>query len=213
MCIHEFFKRKLQVLDEGILRQAEAVSKRVTLKKGERLIEAGERHETISFLVDGVLRGFLVDVNGRDITDCFVFQPGQAAVGCHGIEDISPVNIEAMTDCELVQIPTTLVKTLMEAYPDLMQIYNNYLIQALERHWELKMTVYRYTAMERYQWFLNTYPGLIDTVSNKHIASFLAMTPVTLSRLRRQLREESPKAAEANELAGTAEEPDDKTES
>ena len=44
--------------------------------------------------------------------------------------------------------------------------------------------------MERYQWFLARYPGLISTVNNKHIASFLGMTPVTLSRLRRQVREQ-----------------------
>ena len=49
--------------------------------------------------------------------------------------------------------------------------------------------VCRNTAMQRYQWFLEAYPGFIDKVSNKHIASFLGMTPVTLSRLRRVLRE------------------------
>ena len=43
--------------------------------------------------------------------------------------------------------------------------------------------------MGRYQWFLKKYPGLIDEVSNKHIASFLGMTPVTLSRLRQKLKE------------------------
>ena len=42
--------------------------------------------------------------------------------------------------------------------------------------------------MQRYQWFLENYPGLIHTLNNKHIASFLGMTPVTLSRLRHQLR-------------------------
>lgn len=38
--------------------------------------------------------------------------------------------------------------------------------------------------MERYQWFLRRYPELADVVSIKHIASFLCMSPVSLSRLR-----------------------------
>ena len=58
-------------------------------------------------------------------------------------------------------------------------------------HWEIKTITTQHTAIERYQWFLKAYPGLIDHVSNKHIASFLGMTPVTLSRLRRAIREGS----------------------
>ena len=45
------------------------------------------------------------------------------------------------------------------------------------------------SASERYRWFLSNYPGLIDRVPHRHIASFLNMTPVTLSRLRRAERE------------------------
>lgn len=192
MSVRKFFEQELQITDEEILRQVEAVSKYETLKKGTLLIEAGERHENISFLIDGVMRGFLIDVNGRDITDCFVFRPGSAAMGCNDIEKPSQVNIEAMTDCSLLQIPMAVVEELLQSHPDLLQVYNSLLIEALKRHWEVKMIVYRYTAMQRYQWFLTAYPGLIDTISNKSIASYLAMTPVTLSRLRRQLREELP---------------------
>ncbi|MEQ2617002.1 hypothetical protein AAAT94_07475 [Intestinimonas aquisgranensis] len=42
--------------------------------------------------------------------------------------------------------------------------------------------------MERYQWFLEAYPGLIDQVTHRYVASFLEMSPVTLSRLRSALR-------------------------
>ena len=52
------------------------------------------------------------------------------------------------------------------------------------------MILYRTTAMERYEWFLNYYPGLIDVVPHKYIASFLDMTPVTLSRLRKTMHKE-----------------------
>ena len=39
-------------------------------------------------------------------------------------------------------------------------------------------------------WFLDAFPGLIERIPNKYVASLLGMTPVTLSRLRSELREE-----------------------
>ena len=45
--------------------------------------------------------------------------------------------------------------------------------------------MYQYNAQERYEWFLKKYPGVIDLISHKYIASFLGMNPVTLSRLRK----------------------------
>lgn len=43
-------------------------------------------------------------------------------------------------------------------------------------------------AKQRFQWFLEEYPGLIFDVNNRHIASFLSMTPETLSRMKSALR-------------------------
>jgi CRP/FNR family transcriptional regulator, anaerobic regulatory protein len=41
-----------------------------------------------------------------------------------------------------------------------------------------------YTAVERYKLFFDTYPDLINRIPVKHIASFLGVTPETLSRIR-----------------------------
>lgn len=38
---------------------------------------------------------------------------------------------------------------------------------------------------------LKNYPGLIERVNHRYIASFLGMTPVSLSRIRRIVREEA----------------------
>ena len=99
------------------------------------------------------------------------------------------LSIEALTDSEILCIPIESIRELLKENIFLLQIYNRFLANALERHWEIKNILHKQTAKERYQWFLEAYPGLIDRVSNKHIASFLGMTPVTLSRLRRVLRE------------------------
>ena len=78
---------------------------------------------------------------------------------------------------------------LMEGLLCACRLYSGFLMDALRRLWEVKAAMYQYDAMERYRWFMQAYPNLCSHVSGKHIASFLGMTQVTLSRLRRTLRE------------------------
>ena len=52
---------------------------------------------------------------------------------------------------------------------------------------ELKRIRYEYDAKDRYLWFRRTHPGAAEQMMNKHIASYLDMSPVSLSRIRRQL--------------------------
>ena len=63
-------------------------------------------------------------------------------------------------------------------------------LEALKKQWEIKSAMYQYDAKERYLWFLDYYPGVIERISNKYVAAFLGISPVTLSRLRRSIREE-----------------------
>lgn len=163
-------------------------AKKERIKKGHHTVKAGEMQNQLLVLISGIFRGYVIDENGQDITDCFAYQAGDIVAGCNGLTEPSLVEIESLTECELIRVPTSVLFELMEQYPLMHQIYNQILTEALKRHWELKRMLYQ-PAMQRYQWFLDRYPGLIDRVSNKYIASFLGMTPVTLSRLRRHLRE------------------------
>ena len=183
--------------DEGTRQALADRAKTVTVRKNQLLLEAGEVQNYVCFLVRGVFRGFLVEADGRDITDCFAARPGDLVMGCNALGAPSQVGLEAMVDSEVLMIPVTVVEPMLQGSLELLRMYNRYLVSALEYHWETKMLLYRCTAMERYRWFLSRYPGLIDSISNKHIASFLGMTPVTLSRLRRQLRSQADGGEEA----------------
>ena len=68
-----------------------------------------------------------------------------------------------------------------------LRIYNNLLIDSLRRHIEVKKMLYQVEAAKRYAWFLEHYPDLDPLVNDKYIASFLGVTPVTLSRARSAL--------------------------
>ena len=47
------------------------------------------------------------------------------------------------------------------------------------------------TAKMKYQWFLKTHPGMENRIPDRHIAAFLRMSPVTLSQIKRRLREKN----------------------
>ena len=176
--------------DPQMMEKLLKISKTELIPKGSILVESGERQTLLPILLNGIFRGFLLDAEGRDITDCFACRRGDAVVGCNAPGEPSFISIEAITDCEVLLLPMDTVLEQLNTDLTLMRLYNHYLWEALSRHWEAKLLMHRCRAMQRYGWFLRNYPGMIDSVSNKHIASFLGMTPVTLSRLRRQLREE-----------------------
>ena len=185
----EFYAGVYQLSDTELIRQLAGKTKQRFAKKGEMIVHEGEVQTWIYFLVSGVLRGFFLDARGRDITDCFAFQCGAPAVSCLKFGEPSFVSIEALTNCELFAIPVFDLMELLRDNPQLLRIYNELLTNALRYHWSMKALIYQYTAMERYQWFLKCYPGLIERVSGKHVASLLGMTSVTLSRLKRAIRE------------------------
>ena len=99
------------------------------------------------------------------------------------------------------RIFTALIDLAMENSMACLQCAYGLLMASAQTHWELKMARYRYDARQRYLWFLSAYPGLIQKVSNKYVASFLGMNPSTLSRQKAALRNE--KREKQREKSGT----------
>ncbi len=190
MGIEDILKDCFHLTDRNAVDLLTSVIKVEEYEKGSLLAETGAAQTYFPILAEGLFRGFLLSREGQDITDCFIYRRGDAVVGCNDLGEASCINIEALRRSRCLLLPMTTVKYLLENAPVFMRLRNQLLTEALERHWEEKMLMHQCSAMERYQWFLSRYPGLISSVSSKHIASFLGMTPVTLSRLRRQAREE-----------------------
>lgn len=207
--MQEFLRRALSIEDGEALRELAEGAKITQIQRGSMLIRAGEAQTCVWFVRQGILRGFLIDRNGRDITDCFMYRRGDVVMSCNGLGGKALINIEAMTDSSLVRLQTGAAESLVKKYP---AVYIRFLTDALERHWEAKAALHQ-CAQQRYQWFLEAYPGLIDVITNRHIASFLGITPVTLSRVRRQqeLEEELEYLEDPEELE-EPEKPEDQSE-
>ena len=187
--MRDLLRDRYGVTDPALLEELVLAGRAETFSKGSMIVESGKEQRLLPVLLEGVVRGYLLDADGKDITDCFAYHRGDIISGCNGVGLPSQINIEAITAVKCVMFPVPVILELFDRYPRFLAVYNQLLAAALDRHWEIKMLMYRCTAMERYQWFLDYYGEIAELVSNRHIASFLSMTPVTLSRLRRRIKE------------------------
>lgn len=196
MSICEDLMEALDLTDEKVLRQLMGMASIRQFKKGEILFNEGERPGFVPFLLSGATRGFVVDYKGKDITACFNIRKFDPLVPSVPLDTPAIVSMESLMDSEALCLPTDRVVQMMENEPRLFEYYNRLLLISLQTQIEIKNVLYKYTAMGRYEWFLEKYPGLDGKISSKYIASFLNITTVSLSRLRTERREKKIMAIE-----------------
>lgn len=188
MELQNFYTETLKILDTQLVQTLTENSHIKIIKKEDMLQQIGSISTELYFLTKGLLRGFLLDAKGKEITDCFIYTHGAPVVSSVDLGTPSLVCIEALEDSELISIPFSVVLPLIGSNLELITLYNRLLSHSLKMHWENKTALVQYTAAERYQWFLENYPGLIERINHRYIASFLGITPVSLSRVRRLFR-------------------------
>lgn len=188
-----FFKEVLQLTDEALIQRAQEISEVWEVKKGECVVKQGDTVTNVLFLIDGIFRGYFSSSNGKEITDCFVSKAGFTVMPSSDLLEPAPISIEAVIPSHVLSIPIQEVTSRMWRYKSLQKLYYRLLMESFKNHWELKTALYKFDATERYQWFCQNYPDLVEPVKEKDIASFLNMTPVTLSRIKQSLRETEKK--------------------
>lgn len=189
----EFYSNVFQLKNKDLCRKLADATERVEMQAGDIMFQKGETLNYIYFLESGVCRATFLDFAQKEITDCLAFRAGEAIMTSFDRLEMnvaSPYTMEVLQDSSFFCIAMERMLSLMQEYPvELLTLYNRLLVQSLEEHREAKLVLYQYDGKGRYQWFLRKYGELNDMVQDKYIASFLGMTPVSLSRLKKSLRE------------------------
>lgn len=188
--MEEFYREVMHLHDETLISQLCAFSRFVELKKNNILIDVGEVPSRLCLLKSGGLRGYYLDEHKHEVTDCFCSAPGDALMPGFDLEKPSALTITAYKDSQIVCLPLAECLAAISASEEGRACYAGLVQTAAMRHHLIKSQLYR-PATERYEWFLRTYPTEAAEVSGRCIASFLGITPITLSRLRRKQRDEA----------------------
>ena len=180
-----FLSEIIPVQNEKLRRILEKECLTDTFRRGDAINEIGKTDSYVRFLITGTVRGYIVDHKGNETTTSFMIHPGDIIAGSRMLDGgPSEIGFIVIQDAEVFSIPVETILKRRTQFPELMDLQMFMLAQASLYHWDCRKMLYLKTGQERYEWFLQHYPGLIDCVPHKDIASFLNISPVTLSRIR-----------------------------
>lgn len=185
--IRELIEKTFHIRTAVLAELFQAEAKIRSVPKGGIIVKEGEVSTELPVLFSGIARGFLYDMGGNEITDCFAFCPGDPLMGCNLLAETSMITVEALTEVKMFYVPMGAITQAIKHHPDIYQVLLDFYVRGFKRHWEQKIMLNRRTAHQRLLWFQEKYPGLLDVIPNIYIASFLGITPVTLSRVKNQI--------------------------
>lgn len=186
----ELFTRQYGLKDEQLLESLCGAAEVRHIPRGTVFLEKGKLPTELFLLLSGVARGYFVDREGVEHTDCFCFRCGTPTMPPNPFDEPSPESIVAVTDCDFVVLPLQKTMEMVRQYSELTELYARLLMEAMRMHNHTRHVICNLPARQRFEWFLEEYPGLVFDVNNRHVASFLNMTPETLSRMKSALRKE-----------------------
>ncbi len=155
------------------------------LSKGDYFVRAGETPTRAGYMNSGWLRYFYTDDEGREFVRYFCnggnFVASQSAL----IEGRpSAFSIQAIEDAELVVFEYKDWLSLLETHTAWGVIHKTILDQALVRAEQRERSLILDDAATRYRMFLEEFPDAEEHVRQYDIASYLGISPVSLSRIR-----------------------------
>jgi len=158
------------------------------LKKDMFFLQEGEKSTEIGVVVKGVFRSYYIDRAGKDTTKYFYKECGVLfSYVAHLSQKESMYYIQALEDSEIIVAQISDFEKIVEENYELLLFYKKMIDNVLIMKEEHAISFKVLDSIERYKQFLNAYPGLEKRIKQYHIASYLGMTPVSLSRLRKDL--------------------------
>lgn len=183
MKLSEILTRINPLPPEAIKKIAEKIEA-VEMKKGSMLVEADKVCRDVFFVAEGIVRAYCY-AKGRDIT-FWIGEEGTVALSMQSYINGKPgyESIVAIEDCMLYKIS---IDNLHELYLHDIHIANWGRVfaekEVLRAEKALIPQLFT-TGSERYERLLREQPHLLNRIPLEYLASYLGVTPVSLSRIR-----------------------------
>jgi len=159
-----------------------------TIKKHRFLLNEGDVCKYLGFVNSGCLREYTLDNKGIEhiiqfaIEDWWVSDLNSFLSGLPATH-----NIDALQDSEILLLEKSSREELLNANPKMDRFFRILLESNYIATRQRVADSLSESAEERYLKFIKTYPKLFEQIPQNQIASYLGITPQSLSRIRKEL--------------------------
>ena len=165
---------------------------RVHLKKNEVYIPNGVYCPKVFYVKKGLVRGYYISESGEEKT---IFMRWQNEFGAdpHSFFDKKPARLcwEALEDSHVLEINSDTLDELTKKSMFLLKVRLHYERKLLKRMYERIEDFVIYSHEERFKALLRKYPDMCERIPDKHLASYLGITAVSLSRIKKRILEKN----------------------
>ncbi len=159
-----------------------------TLKRNEFILRQGAHCDFLAFVNKGCLRLFQYNEEGKVLTRYFAFENKfGTSLSSFINQTVSDEYIQAIEPTELLMITRKDFYELVENVPEINVIYRDILEMAYTTTVKRIYNFQGVPALERLKWVMEYQPMILTRLPSKMVASFLGVTPYTLSRLKSEL--------------------------
>ncbi len=180
--------RKIYPISEQSFEKLKNIFNVKKFKKKSALSHKNQISTKFYIVKSGIVRSYVTDDKGKEHIK-FIYTNYSPVASFSSLIKTKENNvlIECLTDCDLIEVDFLEFKNLAKVNIEILHLYNNLLellfIKLENRFYELSTL----NATELYLKFKKDNPGIENLIPLYHIASYLNITPVQLSRIRGDL--------------------------
>ena len=158
------------------------------LKEGDHWVRAGDKCEEFFYISEGIVRIYYIDLEGHEVNEGF-YDEGKLLGPISSFTNGTPCQyyIQTLEPATLVVANYPQFHAYAYDRPELLRFEITFMQSLFISNAKRDAKRLLSNGEQRYRWFCREYPHFLERIPQYHIASFLGMTPVSLSRLRKNL--------------------------
>jgi CRP-like cAMP-binding protein len=153
--------------------------------KGDFLLHQGVREMEQYFILDGILKRVVSNPEGKEMILRFADERDiETSYAAWRLGKPTPYGIVCVTKARVASLPMTQWVEFLDRHADAKHSFEYLVMQLMSEIMAHTITLHLLDAPGRVHRFLRKHPELVDRIPQKELASYLNLSPETLSRLR-----------------------------